>query len=148
DGRELVVVPPTPLGAREPFVVEVEYAGVPDVAEDAAVAGMGVPGVGWWRTDSGVYVVSQCVGAASWFPCNDHPSDKALFTFTITVDAPYLAAANGRLVDERDAGARRTRVFAPRDPLATYLATVDIARFAVECGTGPHGLPLALYHPE
>jgi aminopeptidase N len=55
-------------------------------------------------------------GASSWYPCNDHPSDKATYEFHVTVDEPYVVAANGILVDEQDLGDRRTFVWKARDP--------------------------------
>jgi len=36
-------------------------------------------------------------GAHNWFPCNDHPSDKATYDFFLTVPAGNLAAATGSL---------------------------------------------------
>jgi aminopeptidase N len=91
--------------------------------------------------------VSECIGARSWFPCNDHPRDKATFAITVTVPAPWTAAANGLLAEERQDGDRRTYVWRARDPMATYLATVAIARFDERHGEGPRGMPLRLYVP-
>lgn len=147
EGRELVIHPAQGIERGTVIEVEVEYAGVPDLARDPSVESMGVPGVGWWRTDSGVYVVSECIGAASWFPCNDHPSDKATLSVIVSVDEPYVVASNGVLVDEIDQGERRSFAFTSRDPMTTYLATVAIARFAVDRSEGPHGIPLTLYRP-
>ncbi|MFQ5749319.1 MAG: M1 family metallopeptidase, partial [Planctomycetota bacterium] len=36
-------------------------------------------------------------GARNWFPCNDHPSDKATYDFFLTVPAGNLAVATGSL---------------------------------------------------
>ena len=97
--------------------------------------------------DRGVYVLSQCTGASGWFPCNDHPLDKATFSYEITVDKPWVVAANGLLVEELDLGSARTYVWRASDPMATYLATVNIAEFDVILEEGPHGMPLRTYHP-
>ena len=35
--------------------------------------------------------------AATWFPVNDHPSDKATYTFTVTVPRGLEVVANGEL---------------------------------------------------
>ncbi|MEW6073787.1 MAG: M1 family metallopeptidase [Planctomycetota bacterium] len=148
DGRELVVTPGRPLAAGQEFAVRVAYRGVPAPAPDESVAGMGLAGTGWFHTGGGIYVISECVGAAGWLPCNDHPSDKATFSFRVTVSDPYVVAANGRLVEEIDGEGERTFVWRARDPLATYLATIDIAEFAVRTEEGPGGLPLSLYHPK
>jgi aminopeptidase N len=147
DGRELVVTPAQPLAKGAEFAVRVDYSGVPGPAPDRSVSGMGYQGTGWYRLDSGIYVVSECVGAAGWFPCNDHPTDKAIFDFRVRVAKPYVVAANGLLVEEIDEGDATVFVWKASDPMATYLATIDIAKFALKLEEGPGGLPLRLYHP-
>ncbi len=87
--------------------------------------------VGWEELSDGVIVAGQPCGAPSWFPCNDRPDDKAAYRFSISTESAYVVVANGRLV-ERHAGASRTTwVFEQRQPMATYLATVQIGRYDV-----------------
>lgn len=148
DGRELIVEPARTVRAGEELDVRVAYSGTPEPSPDPSVERMGVPGVGWWRTDSGVYIVSECIGAPSWFPCNDHPTDKATFSYRVTVDAPFVVAANGLLVGETQKGNERTYEWRASDPMATYLATMNIAPFEVRVEEGPRGMPLRLYYPE
>jgi hypothetical protein len=98
--------------------------------------------VGWRPADSGIYVVSECIGASSWYPCNDHPRDKATYSFR----SPWTSrtrAANGIL---HGAGPRRPRtfVFEASEPMASYLATVNIAEFDRFEAKGPRGLPVHL----
>jgi aminopeptidase N len=143
--RELRITPAAAIRAGSEFTVGVAYGGVPEVAPDAGVPF--VAGVGWWRMKTGVYVVSECVGGASWMPCNDHPLDKATFGYTVSVRKPYVVAANGLLVEVKDHGDSRTYVWRARDPMATYLATVNIAEFELILEEGPHGMPLRTYHP-
>ncbi|MFT7539929.1 MAG: aminopeptidase N [Gammaproteobacteria bacterium] len=152
DGNELIITLAQPLAEGTDFRCEVEYSGVPGLIPDASLAKVGLPGVGWWKMSSGIYTLSECVGAASWFPCNDHPTDKARLRLRVTVDEPWVVAANGLLVEEViGTGAngleQRTYQFDARDPMATYLATVNIARFNVTLEEGPEGLPLVLYAP-
>jgi len=143
---ELVVRPAAPLASGATFTTEVRYHGSPAGRPDPSVAFVPT-GVGWMRGESGVYVVSECIGAASWFPCNDHPRDKATFSFRITVPKAYTAAANGILEEVVEAGEARTFVFEARDPLATYLATLNVAEFGVLEAEGPRGIPVRVYHP-
>ncbi len=145
EGRELVIHPARPIASGTRFETRIAYGGLPVPAPDPALPFL--PGVGWWRAPSGVHVMSECAGAASWFPCNDHPLDKATFEIRVTVPEPFVVAANGPLVEESRDGDAHTFVFRPRDPMATYLATVNIARFGVQEGRSPDGLPLRLYHP-
>ena len=146
EGRELIVTPATPVPAGAEFTVEVAYHGRPDVAPDPSHPQR--PGVGWRFMESGSYVLSECVGAASWFPCNDHPLDKATFSFQVTVDEPWVVAANGILEEELDLGERRRFLWRSKYPMAPYLATVNIARFEVRVEEGPGGMPLRTYYPK
>src|SRR5690606_35793678 len=104
-GRELTIDPVPVLAAGEPVDVVVVYRGVPE----ALSLGSDVFGAGWQTDGREAYVVSEPAGAATWFPANDHPTDKALFTFEITVPADLTAVANGVLVEERaEPDGRRT----------------------------------------
>ncbi len=142
---ELVIHPLDALRTGAGFEVEVRYSGSPAVRPDPAVPFL--PGVGWARMESGVYVVSECTGASSWYPCNDHPRDKATYDFRITVAKPFTAAANGLLREVIEDGDERTFVFAASDPMASYLVTLDVAEFDVLEAEGPRGIPVRIYHP-
>ena len=145
DGRELQIVPAATIPGKTEFVVRITYSGVPELVPDPATRGAGV---GWQRTDSGIFVSSQCIGAASWFPCNDHQRDRATFSFTVTAPKPYVVAANGILIEEKDLGDARTYVWRSKYPMAPYLATVGIAEFEVRVEEGPGGMPLRTYYAK
>lgn len=145
NGQELTITPATALTADQPFSVTVAYGGVPEPVSDP-----GVPfeAVGWLDYDTeGIYVLSEPSGAMSWYPVNNHPLDKATYTFRITAPEPYVVAANGLLVDEIAEGAWRTYVWEVRDPMVSYLATVNIAEFDVIREEGPAGLPIINFFP-
>ena len=57
--------------------------------------------VGWEELTDGALCANQPNGAASWFPCDDHPSAKAPYRISITTDSPYHALANGVLESKR-----------------------------------------------
>ena len=57
--------------------------------------------VGFEELSNGALVAGQPNGAASWFPCDDHPSAKASYRIQISTDSPYRAIANGELVSRR-----------------------------------------------
>jgi aminopeptidase N len=142
---ELVIHPTDSLRAGAGFEVEVRYSGSPVVRPDPSVPFL--QGVGWARMETGVYVVSECTGASSWYPCNDHPRDKATYDLRVTVAKPYTVAANGLLREVIEKGDKRTFVFAAGDPMASYLATLDVAEFGVLEAEGPRGIPVRIYHP-
>jgi aminopeptidase N len=141
--HELTIAPAAPIRNGATFTTTVRYEGIPTTVRDQAIPIQ----LGWTRYDGGVYVVSEPSGAASWYPVNDHPRDKATYTFRITVAKPYVVAANGLLAQTHDNGDTRTYVWEAADPLASYLATVNIAEFVEDTGQGPGGLPIRNYFP-
>lgn len=145
-GQELTISPETPLAREQPFTVTVAYGGNPQ-----PIADPGIPfeAVGWLHYDEqGIYVFSEPSGSMSWYPVNNHPLDKATYTFRITAPAPYVVAANGLLVDTIEQGAQRTYVWEASDPMASYLATINIAMFDMVEETGPGGLPIINFFPQ
>ena len=82
--------------------------------------------VGWEELTEGALVASQPNGAASWFPCDDHPSSKASYRIAITTDTPYYTVANGTLVSRQTRASQTTWVYEQTEPMASYLATIQI----------------------
>jgi aminopeptidase N len=140
---ELTVVPSTPLQSGAPFIVTVAYQGNPEpiVPEAIWIAN------GWNRFEGGVFLMNEPEGAAAVFPANNHPLDKATYTFRITVPEPYVVAANGQLQDTRDNGDTTTYLWEARDQMASYLMTLGIDEYEVQTETGPDGLPIRNYFP-
>jgi aminopeptidase N len=70
-----------------------------------------------------VETLSFPTGARHWFPCFDHPSDKATSEVLATVRNDWRVLSNGRLVETRDDPAAKTRTFHWRQdqPHSTYL---------------------------
>ena len=128
-GQELVIRPRRRLAMGKVFTVRVTYRGRPRSKQSASGGREG-----WIRTQDGALVVAEPTGAPTWFPCNDHPTDKASFRFTLTAPRRLHAVANGRLRSVRVRGNRRTWVWREPGPMATYLATINIGRGAVRKG--------------
>ena len=142
-GDKLRITPAVPLAVGSTFVVTVGYAGNP-----SPVAGRWGE-VGWEELTDGVVVASQPDGAPSWFPCNDHPADKAGYRITVTADSPYQVIANGTLVDVRSGAGATTRVFDAPEPMATYLATVQIGQYRwLDLGPAGAAVPLRVAVPD
>lgn len=143
ENRELMVKPGQILPSGSDFQVSIRYEGVPGEGVESTYDSFGR---GWYRTGTGVFVASEPDGAALWYPVNDHPLDKATYTFRITVAGRYTVAANGLLqsiIDNPDG--TRTHIWETRDSLASYLATVNIGDFIVQNAEGPNGLPIRNY---
>lgn len=77
---------------------------------------------------------------------NDHPLDKATYTYRVTVPEPFEVAANGVLIDTMDNGDSNTFVFEMRAPMASYLATINIDEFDLETMTSANGIPIRNYY--
>ncbi|MFH9013620.1 M1 family metallopeptidase [Streptomyces sp. NPDC017943] len=97
---------------------------------------------GWVRTGDGLAMANQADAAHLVFPCNDHPSDKAMFTVRVTAPDEYTAVANGLLAGTHRAGGSTTWTYRTHHPMATELTQVSIGRSTVLHRTGPHGLPI------
>ncbi|MFJ5861381.1 M1 family metallopeptidase [Pseudarthrobacter sp. NPDC092439] len=130
---QLVVSAPAPLQPGQRFTLEIRYEGNP--APRRGLWGE----VGWEELTDGALVAGQPNGAPSWFPCNDHPRDKASYRFSITTDANYRAVCNGTLLSRTTRSSRETWVYEQAEPMAPYLATVQIGRYGLlELDTGRH----------
>ncbi len=143
-GDELTLTPAQEVASGAALTVEVRYAGEPQPVRDP-----GVPFVplGWQRFGQGIAVVSEPSGAMNWFPGNNHPQDKASFTFFVTVPKPYQAAANGVLIGAQDEGASTTYHWEMADPMATYLATVHIGRYEMVVSEPVNGVQRRDFFP-
>ncbi len=127
-GRELEIDPGRTLYPGENFLLDIEYSGDPMPIDDPA----GPAALGWYTEPFGTFVISEPSGAATWFPANDHPQDKARFRFAITVPSDQVAVAAGILEATDDNGdGTTTWHWYMRDPMATYLASVVTGDFAM-----------------
>ncbi|MCW5874570.1 MAG: M1 family metallopeptidase [Anaerolineales bacterium] len=148
DGVELTLTPTQPVEAGEAFEVWVEYSGRPGEGMDFGSMNEFEVGWGWYPDGEGAYVAAEPSGNSTWMPLNEHPSDKATYSYAITVVKPYMAAANGVLQETIDNGDTRTFVWNSASPMASYLATVGIGRFDIETSTGPNGLLIRDYFEQ
>lgn len=133
-GEDLVLTPARPVEPDLPLHITVRHTSDPRGRGDG----------GWVVTDDGLAMANQADAAHRVFPCNDHPADKAYFTFRVSAPAGKTAVANGvpGALPARRAGASTTWTYRTLHPMATELAQVSIGDSAVIHRTGPHGLPL------
>ncbi|WP_320773265.1 M1 family metallopeptidase [Streptomyces sp. CRN 30] len=133
-GEDLVVTPGQPLTKGGTVRVTVRHTSHPAPA--------GGRDSGWIRTRDGLVVAGQADAAHTVFPCNDHPSDKAMFTIRVTAPEGHLAVANGLPAGEGHATKSTTWTYRSEHPMATELAQIAIGRSTVLHRSGPHGLPV------
>ena len=121
---ELTITPKRPLSKGSWFTAEISYAGIPKVLDEPALGQAGV-----FPTDDGALIVGQPHVADTWFPVNDHPSDKASYRFEVTVPRGLEVVANGYLADVDHHRTTTTWTWIAPDPMASYLATATIGQF-------------------
>ncbi len=141
-GQELTITPLKPLTMGQPFTTIIQYSGSPEVMQSVALPVQ----TGWVKVDGGSFVLSEPDGAASFYPVNDHPLDKATYTFRVTVPNPLEVAANGILTETLNNGDTSTFTFTLRDPMASYLATINIDEFDTETMQSKNGIPIRNYY--
>jgi aminopeptidase N len=135
---ELTIQPRPKIKKGQSARVVVTYGGEttrPTDIEDALY--------GWVTTRDGAMVVSEPEGSMTWYPVSDHPTDKATYSFEITVPRGKVAVANG--VPSRDpltAGGWTTWFWNAPDPQASYLTTASVGDYALTYTTTPSGLPI------
>ncbi|MGW0040742.1 M1 family metallopeptidase [Rhodococcus sp. NPDC003348] len=120
---KLTVTPTQKIPAGGALSVTVQYAGTPKPVRGPWGE------VGWEELTEGAIVASQPNGAASWFPCDDHPSSKASYRIAITTDSPYYVVANGVLARKQTRASQTTWVYEQSEPMASYLATIQIGPY-------------------
>ena len=139
-GPRAIVSLPTPLLAGDRTQLTITYAGTPGPVSTRWGA------VGWEELSEGALVAAQPTGAATWFPCNDHPRSKATYRIRFECDSPYDVLATGQLVSLRTHGSRTARVFEQRAPMATYLAAVHVGRY-IRRTIAPSPVPILVALP-
>lgn len=133
DERELIVSPVASIEEGAAFTAVVEYSGVPEPISE----GTSLFDVGWQTHGREAFVVSEPSGAATFYPVNDHPTDKATYTIEVTAPDDQTVAASGLLVAEEpaDEGTRRW-TYEARDEMASYLLQIAIGDLElVDAGT-------------
>ncbi|MFO1069279.1 MAG: M1 family metallopeptidase [Geminicoccaceae bacterium] len=143
---KLRIAPRVPVADGAGFVVTVDYAGWPASVDDPTASPKPpIPQLGWQRYRQSSYVLSEPVGAGSWFPVNDVPTDKAAYTVSVTVAEPFTAVSNGVLRSVTDLGSKRRFVWRQDQPMASYLALVDIDRYSLTFQRSASGIPIRTY---
>jgi aminopeptidase N len=120
---KLKVTPSEPVASGAAFSVSVTYRGRPRQVIDPDGSAEG-----WYRTNDGALAVGEPIGTAAWLPCDDTPADKAAFDFHLTVPGQLKAVANGRLAGVTRGSARTTYDWRESQPMAPYLAVIDVGR--------------------
>lgn len=125
---ELVVTPAANIVQGTTFTTKITYGGVPQGFRDPELGD-----VGFLSTPDGAIAIGEPEVAASWYPVNDHPRDKATYTIRITAPDGLAALSNGVLKEKKAAAkAGFTQwTWAESKPMASYLATMVVGTYRV-----------------
>jgi aminopeptidase N len=122
---ELTVQPRPKIKAGQEVEVVVEYGGTTTRPRDIEGALYG-----WVTTRDGAMVASEPEGAMTWYPVSDHQTDKATYSFEITVPEGKVAVANGLPAqDPVTEGGWTTWYWDAPDLQASYLTTASVGDF-------------------
>ena len=107
------------------LTVEIFYGGVPGSSGFGSFAYDSHSGIPW------IWSLSEPYGARDWWPCKDHPSDKAdSADIIVTCDSLFKVGSNGKLISVKDNGdGTKTHHWQERYPIATYLISVAITNY-------------------
>jgi aminopeptidase N len=130
DGDELVVTPASAVKGGSSFTTIIEYAGTPG---DVDASNLG--DAGFKKAHGVTFVAGEPESASSWFPVNDHPSDKALYAIAITVPDGEGVISNGVLAGKDAKDGWTTWRWNVTSPMASYLVTFAVGALRVEEST-------------
>jgi aminopeptidase N len=133
------------VNSRHTLVIA--YKGTPRPTPAPSDRGDQGEGLGWTtESDGTVHTFQEPFGAFTWFPVNDHPSDKALYDVTVRSPHGWRAVSNGKLVSSIDTPDTTIDHWHLDSPAASYLTTIAIGPYRNMTLTGPHGLPVSLWY--
>ncbi|WP_344312167.1 M1 family metallopeptidase [Fodinicola feengrottensis] len=130
--NKLIITPKVDLPAQKPMTVVVTYSGVPSKVRMYGEQA-------WFASADGASSVAEPHYAAFWFPCNDHPSDKATWSASVSVPDGTTAITNGKLVSSEKSGDKVVWKWSSAQPLATYNSFMAIGRFTMKNTTAADG---------
>lgn len=116
---------PRTLRRGDVLSADIFYHGTPDPTGFGSFRFASRPEGPW------IWSLSQPYGARDWWPCKDHPLDKADSTdIFITCPNGLKAGSNGSLVATTDNGDGTTTFhWSGRYPIATYLVSITVGPF-------------------
>ncbi len=129
--HKLIITPASPVAGV--FTTVVAYSGTPTTHIDPDGTEEG-----WVETDDGASAVNEPVGAMTWYPSNNVPTDKATFDISVDIPStlqgdPMAAASNGVLLSKELSPdeTRTTWNWRQTQQMATYLSMVSIGKYDI-----------------
>jgi len=116
------------VGSEDKLLIE--FSGKPRKAILAPWDG----GFSWKEDENGkpfVATSNQGLGASVWWPCKDHPYDEPEDgqLLSITVPKELVAVGNGRLIDTKKKGSKKTYIWKVVNPINNYGININIGDY-------------------
>jgi aminopeptidase N len=125
DGATLRIELDAPLAAAEAGEVVVSYKGQPSTG--LWFSGTRPDGSG----PTQVFTQGQAENNRGWFPCFDHPSDRATSELRVTMPPNWIAVAPGDRIDTVSDGGSRIEHWRMTTPHPSYLVSLVAGEFVV-----------------
>ncbi|MFD7080011.1 M1 family metallopeptidase [Streptomyces sp. NPDC059918] len=133
--EKLSVTPEGPIGKGHEMEVKIAYTVNPQGG-----------GHGWIKTGTktGFATAAQPDAAHTVFPCNDIPSNKADFTFQVSVpsDSGDIGVASGLKTGQETKDGYTTYRYKSEHPIATELVQIAAGKYKVVDGPTVDGVPI------
>jgi aminopeptidase N len=130
------------LARNSRHTLTISYAGTPQTVT-TPTGRSDIAQAGWTTTSDGeAWSIQEPFGAYTWYPVNDHPSDKAFYDITLRTKKAWHGVTDGRLRSDQVVGDERVMRWHLGSPAASYLVAIDIGPYRLHRDTGPHGLPV------
>ncbi|MFO7895716.1 MAG: M1 family aminopeptidase [Candidatus Cloacimonadales bacterium] len=120
----LIIIELDEISVDETFTTTVSYYGFPAICPQPYPLGM-------FFSESGIFTISDPNASRYWWPCYDHPWDKAVVDLQITIRDDWEVASNGIRdeIEVHDDGTR-THHWSGSNPMATYLVSIVAREFS------------------
>lgn len=111
------------IPAGQTFTTQVFYSGVPSLSPNVYQIGM-------IFSANSVFTISDPDAGRYWWPCYDHPWDKAIVDLHITMRSDWKVAANGlRSGIVNNGNGTSTTSWLGSNPMTTYLVCITAAPY-------------------
>lgn len=125
----LRITPPSPLNTGQTILISISYHGNPQ-RDDSNFGGYYFQGQNYAFNIGVGFGANPHVFGRCWFPCIDEFTDRSTYDFSIRTLSAYKAFCNGTLQQEINNGdGTKTWKWTMDDPIATYLASMAVAKF-------------------
>lgn len=138
DQQDLVITPKTTIKKSASFTVKLfGVAAKPTVSNpDDYLSTL------FFYTQDGSATAPQPDGFHYLIPSNDHPRDKATFTFALDVPKGITAVANGTLTSTKTTGSRTVFTYSQAQPMATELVQLAVGKYKVYNRASHNGIKI------